>query len=66
MDLNELERQLSNPKGDFGIQLGEVMNNSNKLMVLITINLLELKDQRKSKLGEDVNRKFILTKLMKS
>ena len=44
-EIIELERQLSCPIGDLGIEVGESMNKSNIGMILNTIQLLELKNK---------------------
>ncbi|MFT5263723.1 MAG: SAM-dependent methyltransferase [Ulvibacter sp.] len=43
-ELNEIENQLSFPKGKNGIKLGEKMNTSNIEMTLSSINALDLKN----------------------
>lgn len=43
-ELMELENQLSCPKGEFGIEVGNLMNEKNILMTLNSIDFLEIKN----------------------
>lgn len=43
-ELTELARQLSNPSGQKGVELGKLMNESNKRMISKTIDFLNIKD----------------------
>jgi len=43
-ELRELEQQLSCPKGENGIEVGEIMNETNINMTLNSIHFLEIKD----------------------
>lgn len=44
IDMKELERQLSHPTGQTGIEVANMMNESNTGMTLNTIDFLELED----------------------
>lgn len=43
-ELSELEKQLNCPKGEKGVETGELMHNSNISMTIASINLLKLRD----------------------
>jgi len=46
-EIRELERQLSCPKGEFGMEVGRNMNKFNTGMTLNSIKYLEIKDEQK-------------------